>query len=47
MEPKGIKYWVTVNGQTIIKADAPDWAKKEFLAYQQMLRSEQDKRRVI
>lgn len=46
-EPKGIKYWITLNGQTIIKADAPNWAKKEFLIYQEMLRSETDKRSVI
>ncbi len=47
-EPKGIKYWKRdKNGKSIIAEDAPEWAKKEFKEYQEMMNPVADKDGVI
>lgn len=38
-EPKGIEYWFLAEGEYQIKDDAPDWAKKEFEEYQNVMKS--------
>ncbi|MGX7132359.1 hypothetical protein ACWOB3_07745 [Enterococcus songbeiensis] len=37
MQPKGYEYWYIENDIEKIKADAPDWAKKEFQEYQEII----------
>lgn len=37
-QPRGFKYWkVDKDGNQIISPDAPEWAKKEFVEYQEMM----------
>lgn len=36
--PKGLEYWsVDKNGNDIIRADAPEWAKQEFEEYHRLM----------
>lgn len=40
MMPKGYEFWIKGdNGVNVISPDAPEWAKKEFEKYQNMLES--------
>lgn len=37
--PKGLEYWsVDKNGNDIIRADAPEWAKQEFEEYHRLMK---------
>lgn len=43
MAPKGYEYWkVDAQGNEIIADDAPEWAKKEFEEYHQLMEKSVD-----